>query len=212
MNRWQGALIGWSTAAALSVVTWPAGAQAQTGQTTTIPVPRPFPQPNQPSSPPASPPSSTAPPPTAAAKVPAPAAPAPAGPTPAVIPAAVVSRPTERDLGVPIYPAADYLDSFDAGHGQRYYLFGTNAAFADIVAYYRNMLHDSGHELFKAPAMQQFDLGKFRDDAMAYPPSVVVKDYTWALDGQRSDGYLAVNGTTEKRYKTVIQIVPATGK
>jgi hypothetical protein len=124
----------------------------------------------------------------------------------------VANRPSERDLGVPIYPAADYLDSYDAGRGQRYYLFGTNAAFADIVAYYKNILHDSGHELFKAPAMQQFDLGKFRDDAMAYPPSVVVKDYTWALDGQRSDGYLAVDGTRQKRYKTVIQIVPATGK
>jgi hypothetical protein len=207
MNWWRGALIGFSTAVALSAVTWPAVARGQTGsQTPPIPVPRPFPQPNQPSSPP---PSSTAPPPTTAAKAPATPAPPPA---PVVAPATVANRPSERDLGVPIYPAADYLDSYDAGRGQRYYLFGTNAAFADIVAYYKNILHDSGHELFKAPAMQQFDLGKFRDDAMAYPPSVVVKDYTWALDGQRSDGYLAVDGTRQKRYKTVIQIVPATGK
>ena len=165
MKQWRGALVGWSTAVALSVVTWPAGAQgqaAQTGQTPPIPVPRPFPQPNQPSS--TTPPPPTAPPPSTAAKVPAqPAPPA------AVTPAAIVNRPTERDLGVPVYPAADYLDSYDAGHGQRYYLFGTNAAFADIVAYYRNTLHDSGHELFKAPAMRQFDLGKFRDDTMAYP-------------------------------------------
>jgi hypothetical protein len=208
MNRWRGTLVGWAAAVALSAVTWPAGAQGQTGQTPPIPVPRPFPQPNQPSSPPpSSPPSTTTPPPATAPK-----ASAQPTPPPAVTPAAAVSRPTERDLGVPIYPAADYLDSYDAGHGQRYYLFGTNAAFADIVSYYKNTLHDSGHELFKAPAMQQFDLGKFRDDTMAYPPSVVVKDYTWALDGQRSDGYLAVNGMTEKRYKTVIQIVPATGK
>jgi hypothetical protein len=206
MNRWRGALIGLSTAVALSVVTWPAVALGQAGsQTPPIPVPRPFPQPNQPSSPP---PSSTAPPPTTASKAPVPPAPAPVV-TPA---AAVANRPSERDLGVPIYPTADYLDSYDAGRGQRYYLFGTNAAFANIVAYYKNILHDSGHELFKAPAMQQFDLGKFRDDTMAYPPSVVVKDYTWALDGQRSDGYLAVDGTRQRRYKTVIQIVPATGK
>jgi hypothetical protein len=205
MNRWRGALIGLSTVVALSVMAWPAVARGQTGsQTPPIPVPRPFPQPNQPSAPP---PSSTAPPPTTASKTPAPPAPAPV-----VTPTAVANRPTERDLGVPIYPAAEYLDSYDAGRGQRYYLFGTNAAFADIVAYYKNLLHDSGHELFKAPAMQQFDLGKFRDDTMAYPPSVVVKDYTWALDGQRSDGYLAVDGTRQKRYKTVIQIVPATGK
>jgi hypothetical protein len=211
MNRWRGVLVGWSTAVALSVVAWPAGAQGQTGQTPPIPVPRPFPQPNQPSSPPPStPPSSATTPPASAPRITA--QPAQSAPAPAVTPTPVANRPTERDLGVPIYPAADYLDSYDAGQGQRYYLFGTNAAFADIVTYYRNILHDSGHELFKAPAMQQFDLGKFRDDAMAYPPSVVVKDYTWALDGQRSDGYLAVNGTTEKRYKTVIQIVPAVGK
>jgi hypothetical protein len=207
MKRWRGALVGWSAAVALSVVMWPAGAQGQTGQTPPIPVPRPFPQPNQPSSTPSAPPSTTTPPPTTTPK----GAAQPA-PPPAVAPAAVVNRPTDRDLGVPVYPAADYLDSYDAGHGQRYYLFGTNAAFADIVAYYKSTLHDNGHELFKAPAMQQFDLGRFRDDTMAYPPSVVVKDYTWAPDGQRSDGYLAVNGTTEKRYKTVIQIVPATGK
>jgi hypothetical protein len=39
---------------------------------------------------------------------------------------------------------------------------------------------------------------------MSFPPSVVVKDYTW----NGSDGYLHVSGTTETRYKTVIQIVP----
>ena len=57
----------------------------------------------------------------------------------------------------------------------------------------------------KLPAMQQFDLGRFDEDAMAYPPSVVVKDYTW----NNSPGYLAVSGTTEKRFKTIIQIVAA---
>lgn len=205
MNRCRGVLVGMTAVVALSLTTWTAAAQGQAGsQTPPIPVPRPFPQPNQPSSPPAAPPATT--PPTAAR---VPDQPAPAAVAPTNAPA---SRPTERDLGVPIYPAADYLDAYDAGRGQHYYLFGTNAAYAEIVAYYRNMLHDSGHELFKAPAMQQFDLGKFRDDTMAYPPSVVVKDYTWALDGQRADGYLVVDGTKEKRYKTVIQIVPATGK
>ena len=52
--------------------------------------------------------------------------------------------------------------------------------------------------------MQQFDLGRFDEDAMAYPPSIVVKDYTW----NNSPGYLAVTGSAEKRFKTVIQIVP----
>ena len=126
-------------------------------------------------------------------------------PTPSV-------RPSDRELGVAVYPAAEFIDSYDAGRGQRYYLFGTNATYAEIVAYFRNTLRDGGHELFKAPAMQQFDLGKYRDDAMVYPPSVVVKDYTWAIDGQPSAGYLVVDGAKEKRFKTIIQIVPATGK
>ena len=40
---------------------------------------------------------------------------------------------------------------------------------------------------------------------MAYRPSVVVKDYTCE---PIRPGYLHVAGTTEKRYQTVIQIVP----
>jgi hypothetical protein len=211
MNRWRRVLVGMTTAIALPLAAWSVGLRGQTqGQAPPIPVPRPFPQPNQPSSPP---PPSTAPAPTSTTSTTSAKAPAqPAAPPAATSSSPRTGRPTDRDLGIAVYPAADYLDSYDAGRGQRYYLFGTNAAYEDIVAYYRNMLHDSGHELFKAPAMQQFDLGKFRDDTMAYPPSVVVKDYTWALDGQRSDGYLFVDGTQEKRYKTVIQIVPATGK
>jgi hypothetical protein len=38
---------------------------------------------------------------------------------------------------------------------------------------------------------------------MAYPPSVVIKDYT----SSNSPGYLHVSGTVEKRFKTIIQIV-----
>ncbi len=68
------------------------------------------------------------------------------------------------------------------------------------------MLKDGGHEIYKDPATRQFDLGKYRDDSMAFPPSVVVKDYTW----NNSPGYLFVSGTTSKRFKTIIQIVPPT--
>jgi hypothetical protein len=39
---------------------------------------------------------------------------------------------------------------------------------------------------------------------MAYPPSIVVKDYF----SENSPGYLFVDGTSEKRYRTIIQIVP----
>lgn len=109
-------------------------------------------------------------------------------------------------LGTPVYPAAEFIDSYDAGSGQRYYLYGTNTPFADIVTYYRNLLKNGGRELYKTPPVQQFDLGRYQEDAMAYPPSVTVKDYTW----NGSPGYLSVSGVTEKRYKTIIQIVPVT--
>jgi len=110
--------------------------------------------------------------------------------------------------GAPVYPAAEFLDSFDAGRGQRLYVYGTNADFASIVAYYQSVLSTRGRELFKAPAMQQFDLGRFDDDTMLLQPSVVVKDYTW----NGSEGYLVLDGTTERRFKTIIQIVPAPGQ
>lgn len=204
---------------AVAVTAVVAAAGAQTTQTQTpppIPVPQPFPT--------AKPPSSTQPPPTTTttttpAKPPAgtsgtSSAPTTSSPNVPTNPTTIYAggRPTETDLGVAVYPASDFLDSYDAGKGQRYYIFGTAAPYADIVTYYKNKLKDSGRELFKSPPMQQFDLGRFRDDTMAYPPSVVIKDYTWSLDGQRVDGYLFVTGTTEKRYRTIIQIVPNTGK
>ena len=103
-----------------------------------------------------------------------------------------------------MYPSADFLEAFDAGSGQTYCLFGTNAPYLDIVAFYRSVLKSGGRELYKAPAMQQFDLGRYQEDTMAYPPSVVVKDYGW----NDSEGYLFVSGAKEMRYKTIIQVVP----
>ena len=103
-----------------------------------------------------------------------------------------------------MYPSAEYIGSFDAGQGQRYYLYGTTAQYAEIVTYYRTLMKNGGREIYRAPAMQQFDLGRFDENRMAYPPSVVVKDHTW----NNSPGYLHVEGTTEKRFPTVIQIVP----
>ena len=119
--------------------------------------------------------------------------------------------PTEATLGVKLFPGLEYLESFDAGRGQRLFLFGTNATFAEVVAFYKAQLH-GGTELFKEPAMLQFDLpgAKFQKELMAYPPSVVVKDYTWlGVTGDLKPGYVAVNGTTEKRFYTVVQIVLA---
>ena len=112
------------------------------------------------------------------------------------------------DVRALAYPSADYLGAIDAGRGQHYYMFGTNTPYPDILNYYKNVLKNGGRELFKTPAMQQFDLGKYSEDTMAYPPSVVVKDYTW----NGSEGYLHVDGVMEKRFRTVIQIVPPSGK
>ena len=109
-------------------------------------------------------------------------------------------------IAIPLYPTAQFLEVIDAGKGQQFHLYGTDAAFADIVAYYKTALKSSGRVLFQAPLMHQFDLGRYQEETMAYPPSVVIKDYTW----NGSEGYLHVSGNTSKRYKTIIQIVPAT--
>jgi hypothetical protein len=157
-----------------------------------VPVPRPFPGSN--TAPAAPAPAAPAPQPPASTPAPPPAAAPPAASSPAV------PLPTT----IPVYPSAEFLESFDAGSGQRYYLYGSNLPYTEVVAFYRTALRNGGRELYKAPAMQQFDLGRFQENSMAYPPSVVVKDYA----SENSSGYLFVSGTTEKRYRTIIQIVP----
>ena len=120
---------------------------------------------------------------------------------------APVEPPTEATLGVSIYPGAEFVASYDAGRGQRYYLFGTNASFLDIVNYYRNTLKQKGELIYEEPPIHEFDIGRFREETMAFPPSVTVKDYTWG----GSAGYLnPKRGATPARFKTIIQIVPAT--
>ncbi|MEO8483058.1 MAG: hypothetical protein ABI634_12665 [Acidobacteriota bacterium] len=170
---------------------------AASAQTGSAPVPRPFPG------------SGTSSPSTAGTP-PAPQVPGPANPTPTATPTATPLEPppsspaTLLPTTIPVYPSAEFLESYDAGSGQRYYLYGSNLPYVEVLAFYRNALKNGGRELYKLPAMQQFDLGKFQEDTMAYPPSVVVKDYSSA----NSSGYLFVSGTTEKRYRTIIQIVP----
>jgi len=128
----------------------------------------------------------------------------PVTPPPAAATAQDGSRIDPRLAGVPIYPGAELLTSFDAGGGQFLFLFGTDMPYSDIVGYYKTQFRVSGSEVFRSPAMQQFDLGQFRSESMAYRPSVVVKDYAGT---DTSGGYLHVTGTTEKRYRTIIQIV-----
>ena len=107
--------------------------------------------------------------------------------------------------GCPIYPGAAFLTSYDAGRSQRYYLFGTNATFDEIVNYYKVVLDTRGDLVFEAPATHMFEVGRFREGTMAFPPGVTVKDYTW----NGSEGYLNPHaGVEPARFRTVVQIVP----
>ena len=119
------------------------------------PTPQPFPRPgsgqtSQPGRPVPQPP-------------PAPSAAAPARPSPD-------AAPTEATLGVPIFPGAQFIASYDAGRGQRYYIFGSPATFVDLVAYYRTVLKQKGELVYEVPATHEFDVGKFREETMAFPP------------------------------------------
>ena len=151
--------------------------------------PAPFPRPGQtqtPSRPPAQPQPST---PTTAAPPPPSAA----------------DKDGPGDLGVPIYPGAQFITSYDAGRGQRYYLFGTESDFTQIVGWYRTTLKQKGELVFEEPPVHMFEIGRYKEETMAFTPSVTVKDYTWA----GSAGYInPKRGGTPARFKTIIQVVP----
>lgn len=111
--------------------------------------------------------------------------------------------PTEAMLGAPIYPSAVYLSSYDAGRGQRFYIFGVEAPYADMVNYYRTVLKNRGDVLYEAPPTHQFETARFRDESMAFPPSVTIKDFTYG----GSAGYPnPKTGAAPARFPTVIQI------
>jgi hypothetical protein len=164
-------------------------------QAASQPVPQPFPKPaSQPATTPPPPPPATSQPPRPAAPPPAPAA----APAP-------VAVPNEATLGVPVYPSAQFIASYDAGSGQRYYLFGVAGSFMDLVNYYRTVLKNRGELVYEEPPVHMFDTGRFREESMAFPPSVTVKDYTWG----GSKGYLVpLAGGKAQRYPSIIQVVP----
>jgi hypothetical protein len=176
---------------ALAVIALAALPSALEGQ-----VPQPFPRPGVQQAP--------------ARPAPTPPTPAPAqtapGTPPAQPAASAEAAPTEQSLGFPFYPNAQFITSYDAGKGQRYYLFGSVAAFPDLVKYYQSILKTKGTLVFEAPATQMFEVGKFREETMAFPPGVTIKDYTWG----GSAGYLNPkrDGKPE-RFPSIIQIVPA---
>lgn len=164
--------------------------------------PQPFPRPSSPAKP-------AQPPPAPAPSTAAPTPQAPQAPAARQAPAQSApggAAPTEADLGAPIYPSAVYLTSYDAGRGQRFYIYGVTVPYADMVAYYRTVLKTRGDELFEAPPTHQFETARFRDESMAFAPSVTIKDYTYG----GSAGYPnPKQGATPERFPTIVQIVPA---
>jgi hypothetical protein len=126
--------------------------------------------------------------------------PAPAAPTPNL----AETAPTEVALGVPIYPGSQFIASYNAGRGQRYYIFGSSATFVDLVTYYRNALKQRGELVYEVPATHEFDVGRFDEERMAFPPGVVIKDYQTDV----SQGYPNPKpGGQPARFPTIIQIV-----
>jgi hypothetical protein len=160
--------------------------------------PQPFPRPGA-----APPPGPSAPAPRSAPAVPDPQ------PPPAASPPAVPvdpDAPSEAVLGFPIYPTAQFIASYDAGRGQRYYVFGAAAAYADLVAYYRTVLKERGNQVFETPPTHMFEVGRFRDETMAFPPGVTIKDWTWG----GTSGYPNPKASGQPaRFPTIIMIVPA---
>jgi len=159
--------------------------------------PQPFPRGTPPAPAPAPPASSrpVQPPPASAPPAPAPPAAAPVDP----------ATPSEASLGFPIYPGAQFIASYDAGRAQRYYIFGSTAAFADLVTYYRTVLKDKGDLVFQDPPTHMFEVGKFNNDTMSFPPGVTIKDFT----SGGSQGYANPKpGAQPARFASVIMIVP----
>ena len=114
--------------------------------------------------------------------------------------------PTEQQLGLPVYPGAQFIRSYDAGRGQRYYLFGASAPYEQVVTYYRTLLKQRGDVVFERPATHIFEVGRYRSETMACPPGVTVKDFTWG----GSAGYPnSTPAAQPARFPTIIQIVPA---
>ena len=153
--------------------------------------PQPFPRPGQ-TTPPGRP-----------APQPPPAAPSAVAPAPP----AADAPPTEATLGVAIFPGAQFIASYDAGRGQRYYIFGSPASFVELVTFYRTLLKQKGELVYDVPATHEFDVGKYREETMAFPPGVTIKDFQSDI----SQGYPNPKpGGQPARFPTIIQIVPVT--
>ena len=160
--------------------------------------PQPFPSPGGPQPPLPRQPPRTPPP-------PAPAAPPAAGARSLSPDRPTAAAPTEATARRADLSGAQFIASYDAGRGQRYYLFGSTASFVDLVTYYRNALKQKGELVFDVPATHEFDVGRFHEETMAFPPGVTIKDF----QSDVSQGYPNPKpGGQPARFPTVIQIVP----
>jgi hypothetical protein len=116
------------------------------------------------------------------------------------------AAPSEAALGVPIFPNAQFLRSYDAGRGQRFYVFGAAASFAEVVAFYKTVLRQRGFFVFESAPTHSFEVGRFRAETMNFPPGVTVKDFT----SSASTGYPNPKpGAQPARFPTIVQIVPS---
>ena len=71
---------------------------------------------------------------------------------------------------------------------------------------YKTYLKDGGERVYDEPPVHLWEVGRFREDAMAYPPGITVKDYGWG----GSKGWLNPKpNANPARFITIIQIVPA---
>ena len=144
----------------------------------------------------------------------APAPPRPTPPTPqepakpTTPPARTAPAQPDVNVGVTLYPGSQFLGSYDAGRGQKFYIFGTTASFVAIVAFYREILKERGEVVFESPATHVFETGRFREETMAFPPSVTIKDF----QSEVSQGFPNPKpGGQPTRFPTIIQIVPVPG-
>lgn len=120
-------------------------------------------------------------------------------------PAAVEGPPTACQQGAPVISGAQYLESYDAGMGQSFCLYGSTQTFTEVVLYYRTVLKDRGELVFDVPATHMFEVGRFKESEVAFPPGVTVKDYT----SGGSPGYMNPRlGAAPAFFPTVIQVVP----
>lgn len=161
--------------------------------------PQPFPRPGTTQPPPKPAQPTTQPPPATSNQAPPPA-PRAAQPT-----TKEVSAPPPSEVYFPVYPAAQFLAVYDAGRSQRYYIYGASAPFAEVVTFYRSQLDEKGSLIFKEPPTHMFEIGRYKEETMAFPPGVTVKDWTWG----GSAGYINPKPKGQpERFPTIIMIVP----